>query len=347
MSYPTYLLPTTVVGSYPQPDWLVDRAGCTRTACRGCMRTTSGAFPNRCWNRRRTMQRSWRSATWSAPASTSSPTAKSAAKATPTASPSRWTASTSRHPAKSRHSSTAPRRAARGRQDPPPRAGRAARRAVPAAPDRSRPTKITLPGPFTLAQQAKNEHYKDEKPTDDGLCRRSQRGTAGLEGGRASTWFSSMNPGCAPILTRRCATAVRRSIAHWRASTVRPSCTSASATPPWCSSRSRPATASCRARRHRRTADLDRGGTTETRPRRAARPVEQADHAGRARSRRTNVETPSSVADRIRAGLKYVAPDRLIPAPDCGMKYLPRDVAFGKLRSLAEGAAIVRRELAG
>jgi 5-methyltetrahydropteroyltriglutamate--homocysteine methyltransferase len=60
----------------------------------------------------------------------------------------------------------------------------------------------------------------------------------------------------------------------------------------------------------------------------------------------TNVETPEIVADRIRAGLQHVAPDRLIPAPDCGMKYLPRAVAFGKLKSLAEGAAIVRRELA-
>jgi 5-methyltetrahydropteroyltriglutamate--homocysteine methyltransferase len=61
----------------------------------------------------------------------------------------------------------------------------------------------------------------------------------------------------------------------------------------------------------------------------------------------TDVETPETVAQRIRAALKHVAPDRLIPAPDCGMKYLPRAVAFAKLRSLAEGAAIVRRELAG
>jgi 5-methyltetrahydropteroyltriglutamate--homocysteine methyltransferase len=59
------------------------------------------------------------------------------------------------------------------------------------------------------------------------------------------------------------------------------------------------------------------------------------------------VETAAIVADRIRAGLRYVAPEHLIPAPDCGMKYLPRDTAFGKLRALAEGAAIVRRELAG
>ena len=57
------------------------------------------------------------------------------------------------------------------------------------------------------------------------------------------------------------------------------------------------------------------------------------------------VERPEQVAERIRAGLKHVSPDRLIPAPDCGMKYLTREVAFGKLKALAEGAAIVRKEL--
>ncbi len=59
------------------------------------------------------------------------------------------------------------------------------------------------------------------------------------------------------------------------------------------------------------------------------------------------VETADIVAGRIRAGLKYVAAEKLVPAPDCGMKYLPRDVAFGKLKAMAEGAAIVRNELAG
>jgi 5-methyltetrahydropteroyltriglutamate--homocysteine methyltransferase len=58
------------------------------------------------------------------------------------------------------------------------------------------------------------------------------------------------------------------------------------------------------------------------------------------------VEAPEKVASRIRQGLEHVPADRLIPAPDCGMKYLPRARAFGKLRALAEGAAIVRRELA-
>jgi len=47
------------------------------------------------------------------------------------------------------------------------------------------------------------------------------------------------------------------------------------------------------------------------------------------------------VADRIRAALEVVPPERLVIAPDCGMKYLPRDVAFGKLKAMVEGARIV------
>jgi 5-methyltetrahydropteroyltriglutamate--homocysteine methyltransferase len=53
------------------------------------------------------------------------------------------------------------------------------------------------------------------------------------------------------------------------------------------------------------------------------------------------------VADRIRQALKYVSSDRLWIAPDCGMKYHSREVAFGKLKAMADGAAIVRRELKG
>jgi 5-methyltetrahydropteroyltriglutamate--homocysteine methyltransferase len=59
------------------------------------------------------------------------------------------------------------------------------------------------------------------------------------------------------------------------------------------------------------------------------------------------VETAEQVAARIRRGLEFADPARIIAAPDCGMKYLPRDRAFGKLRAMAEGAAIVRRELTG
>ena len=57
------------------------------------------------------------------------------------------------------------------------------------------------------------------------------------------------------------------------------------------------------------------------------------------------VESAETVAQRLRAALKFVPAERLVAAPDCGMKYLSRDSAFGKLKALARGAALVRREL--
>jgi 5-methyltetrahydropteroyltriglutamate--homocysteine methyltransferase len=56
------------------------------------------------------------------------------------------------------------------------------------------------------------------------------------------------------------------------------------------------------------------------------------------------VETPQQVADRIRRALKYLRPEDLIVAPDCGMKYLPRAVADGKMRAMVEGAKLLRAE---
>ncbi len=58
------------------------------------------------------------------------------------------------------------------------------------------------------------------------------------------------------------------------------------------------------------------------------------------------VETPETVAARIRRALPYVRAEDVIVAPDCGMKYLPRDVAFGKMAAMVEGAKLVRAELA-
>jgi 5-methyltetrahydropteroyltriglutamate--homocysteine methyltransferase len=58
-----------------------------------------------------------------------------------------------------------------------------------------------------------------------------------------------------------------------------------------------------------------------------------------------NIESEDVVADRLREALRYFSPDRLSAAPDCGMKYLPREVAFGKLRALVKGAEIVSAEL--
>ena len=59
------------------------------------------------------------------------------------------------------------------------------------------------------------------------------------------------------------------------------------------------------------------------------------------------VETPQTVAARIRRALPHVTAERLVIAPDCGMKYLPREVAFGKLQAMVAGAKIVRAEIGG
>lgn len=58
-----------------------------------------------------------------------------------------------------------------------------------------------------------------------------------------------------------------------------------------------------------------------------------------------HVETPEKVAARIRRALPFISADRLIIAPDCGMKYLPRDVAFGKLQAMVAGAKLMRAEI--
>jgi len=59
------------------------------------------------------------------------------------------------------------------------------------------------------------------------------------------------------------------------------------------------------------------------------------------------VERSETVADRIRAALKVVPAERLVIAPDCGMKYLPRPVAFAKMKAMVEGTKMVRKELTG
>jgi 5-methyltetrahydropteroyltriglutamate--homocysteine methyltransferase len=59
------------------------------------------------------------------------------------------------------------------------------------------------------------------------------------------------------------------------------------------------------------------------------------------------VEAPATVAERIRRALPHVKAEDIIVAPDCGMKYLPRDVAVGKLKAMVEGARIVRAEISG
>jgi 5-methyltetrahydropteroyltriglutamate--homocysteine methyltransferase len=59
----------------------------------------------------------------------------------------------------------------------------------------------------------------------------------------------------------------------------------------------------------------------------------------------SDVESPGLIAERIRRALPYVPADRLVVAPDCGMKYLTREVACAKLAAMVRGAGLVRAEL--
>jgi 5-methyltetrahydropteroyltriglutamate--homocysteine methyltransferase len=58
-----------------------------------------------------------------------------------------------------------------------------------------------------------------------------------------------------------------------------------------------------------------------------------------------SIETPDIVAERIRKILNFVAAEKLVIMPDCGLHHLPRDVAFGKLRNMVQGTRIIRKEL--
>ena len=103
--------------------------------------------------------------------------------------------------------------------------------------------KITLPGPFTMAQQAQNDHYPDEESARARLRRRGERGGARPEGGRRRRRCRSTSRTCRRARSRPAPTASRRSTVRSTASTATPRCTSASATAT-SSGTSRPATRS-------------------------------------------------------------------------------------------------------
>ena len=246
MTYPTHLIPTTVVGSYPQPDWLVDRApleqhGVPRVHAQRHL-AHPGAVARAGAGRR---ARSSRSARWSAPASTSSPTARSAAKAIPTASRWRSTASTPSIPAEVGRSG--------GGTTPVPRVvGRIRRR----GPVETRDAEFLLrtrdarhedhaAGPVHPVAAGEERLLCRRGGDGDGLRRRRQRGTARAEGDRgrcraARRTLGAHRAGEGGALGRQ--GDQPRARRHRRPDR---SCICASATPRWCAA-SRPATPSCR-----------------------------------------------------------------------------------------------------
>jgi 5-methyltetrahydropteroyltriglutamate--homocysteine methyltransferase len=209
-----------------------------------------------------------------------------------------------------------------------------------------RPAKITLPGPFTMAQQAKNEFYEDMEALAMDLAAAVNEEARDLQAAGADLiqldepWLRNDPEGA----ERYAVPAINRALEGLTVPTALHLCFGYAAVV-----------------RHQKPSGYSflpqlAATTAQQISIEAAQPrldlgvlddlagktiilgvIDLADPA---------VETMDQVTARIRAGLARVTPDRLVLAPDCGMKYLPRDTAFGKLRALVDGARAVRAQLA-
>jgi 5-methyltetrahydropteroyltriglutamate--homocysteine methyltransferase len=210
----------------------------------------------------------------------------------------------------------------------------------------TRKAKITLPGPFTMAQQAKNEFYKDEDEMVMDFAVAVNEEVRDLERAGADViqlddpWLRN-DPEAAKRIAVK---ALNRSLEGLSVSTIVHLCFGYAAVV----NTQKPAGYSFLPELADSTAEqisieaaqpkLDLGILADLATKKIVLGVIDLGDAA--------VESAEKVAERIRAALRYLPPERLIPAPDCGMKYLTRETAFGKLKALSEGAAIVRRKLA-
>ena len=209
-----------------------------------------------------------------------------------------------------------------------------------------RPAKITLPGPFTMGQQAKNEFYRDDEEMVMDFAVAVNEEARDLQQAGADViqldepWVRN-NPEAAK---RYAVKAINRALAGITVPTVVHICFGYAAVVPGDTKPHGyaflPELADTIAEQisiESAQPKLDLGVLRDLKGKKVMLGVLDLGNLA--------VETAEQVAAHIRRGLEYLAPDKLIPAPDCGMKYLPRDVAFGKLKALADGAAIVRREI--
>jgi 5-methyltetrahydropteroyltriglutamate--homocysteine methyltransferase len=208
-----------------------------------------------------------------------------------------------------------------------------------------RMAKITLPGPFTMSRQAVNEYYRDEDEMVMDYAVAVNAEARDLEKAGAEIiqldepWLRQD-----PQAARRIAVkAIDRALEGLKVTTVVHLCFGYAAVvkgekPVGYSFLSE--LAACRANQISVEAaqpKLDLGVLKDLAPKTIMLGViDLAD---------PNAETPAIVAERIRAALEFLPAERLVPAPDCGMKYLSRELAFAKLKALAGGAALVRAEL--
>ena len=209
----------------------------------------------------------------------------------------------------------------------------------------TRATKITLPGPFTMSLQAKDEYYRDGEAAAMAYAEAVNAEALDLEAAGADViqldepWLRN-DPDAANAYALK---AINRAVAGTCTQTAIHLCFGYG----FVVSRDKPKAyafldqlADCKANQISVEAaqpHLDLGVfksfTTKT------------IMLGVVDLGTNEVETPDVLAERIRRALPYIDPERLMPSPDCGMKYLRRDAAFGKLEALAAAAGIVRQEL--
>jgi 5-methyltetrahydropteroyltriglutamate--homocysteine methyltransferase len=209
-----------------------------------------------------------------------------------------------------------------------------------------RTTKITLPGPFTMSQQAKDEYYNDPEALAMDLAAAVNAEVRDLV--RAGAGVIQLDEPWVrndPDAARRYAVrAINRALEGITVPTAVHICFGYAAVVPGAAKPSEYAflpeladTIASIISIESAQPKIDLGVLADLAPKQVMLGVlDLSDLA---------IETPEIVAQRIRLGLKHLPAEKLIPAPDCGMKYLPRAVAFGKLKAMCEGAAIVRREL--
>lgn len=208
-----------------------------------------------------------------------------------------------------------------------------------------RTIKVTLPGPFTMAQQAVDEHYGSQESLAFAYADAVNEEVHALFGAGADVvqldepWLQSH----ADKARRYGIAAINRALANAPGTTAVHLCFGYAALV-----RNKPATG------YAFLAELEDSAADQVSIE-AAQPALDLEILRSLPSKTLmvgvldlndpEVETPATVAGRIRRALDVLSPERLIATPDCGMKYLPRDTAFGKLKALAAGAAIVRGEL--
>src|SRR6186713_2429795 len=208
----------------------------------------------------------------------------------------------------------------------------------------SRRIKITLPGPFTMAQQAQDDYYKDEEALAMAFAAAVNEEIRDLKAAGADVvqidepWLQARPERAVKYGVK----AINRALQGIGGTTVVHLCFGYAA-----AVKDKPTGYSFLPQLEATTASQI--SIEAAQPRldlSVLKSLNKTVMVGVIDLGTSAVETPQQVAERIRAALKHVSAERLVLAPDCGMKYLTREAAFGKLKSLAEGAAVVRKELA-